>query len=295
MLWGREPRAAALCAHLVPVPAPLRADHPFGLRLVRRAGAGTHRQPRHPPAGRPGRYARPRRAPALRPHADGVLAQRQRRRHSGRVLGRGGAVADAGPQSPAAREPHSDLRALSLAALCWTDLHEFPVGHVPFGNDDRRARDEFRPDDRRLARALAPVPLHVHVGRREAHQRRSQLVESLGALLSFPDPAVADAARVVRRRASGEPVACRHGRRICCRARPAVPDLLPAPLTICLGVRHPHAAGLHPAHRQLQLVQPANHALVPAAHRRRGAAQDIATPPGQPPPDARKRPPPDGR
>ena len=63
--------------------------------------------------------------------------------------------------------------------------------------------DELQADHRRLARALAPVPLHVHVGRRQADQRRSQLAESLGAQLPFSDAAAADAARVVRGTAAG--------------------------------------------------------------------------------------------
>ena len=45
---GQEPRAAALRSRLIPVPAPVRADLPVGLRLLRRAGAGADRQPRHP-------------------------------------------------------------------------------------------------------------------------------------------------------------------------------------------------------------------------------------------------------
>ena len=59
----------------------------------------------------------------------------------------------------------------------------------------------FCADHRRLARALALVPLHVHVGRRQADQRRSQLAQPLGAQLPLSDPAAADAARVVRRAA----------------------------------------------------------------------------------------------
>ena len=48
---GQEPRAAALRSRLVPVPAAARARLPLSLRLLRRAGAGAHRQPWHP-AGR---------------------------------------------------------------------------------------------------------------------------------------------------------------------------------------------------------------------------------------------------
>ena len=61
----------------------------------------------------------------------------------------------------------------------------------------------FCADHRRLARALALVPLHVHVGGRQADQRRSQLAQPLGAQLPLSDPAAADAARVVRREPAG--------------------------------------------------------------------------------------------
>ena len=196
---GKGPRAAALRARLVPVPSPVRAHHPFRLRLLRRAGARTDRQPRHSAALRTGRRAgRPSRTGAFRSHADGVLAERQRSRRSDDVLGWRRLVAHAGFQSPAAAQSCSDLRALSLAALCRPDLHELPVGHVPAGDDCRRAHHERQADHRRLARALALVSLHVHVGRRQADQRRSQLEESLGARLPFSDAAAADAARVVR-------------------------------------------------------------------------------------------------
>ncbi len=196
---GKGPRAAALRAGLVPVPSPVRAHNPFRLRLLRCAGARTHRQPRHPAALRTGRRAGPpSRTGALRSHADGVLAERRRSRHSGGVLGWSWLVAHAGFQSAPAAQSCSDLRALSLTPLCRADIHELPVGYVPAGDGCRRAPDELQADHRRLARALALVPLHVHVGRRQADQRRSQLAESLGAQLPFSDAAAADAARVVR-------------------------------------------------------------------------------------------------
>ncbi len=49
-----------------------------------------------------------------------------------------------------------------------------------------------------------------------------------------------------------------------------------AALTVCRGVRHPHAAKLHSRHWQLQLVQSPDHVAVSGAVRRRGAAADIA-------------------
>ena len=108
-----------------------------------------------------------------------------------------------------------DLCALSLAALCRPDLHELPVGHVPPGDDGRRVHHELQADHRRLARALALVPLHVHVGRRQADQRRSQLEEPLGARLPFSDAAAADAARLVRSTAAAERIEGRDGSDVC--------------------------------------------------------------------------------
>ena len=117
-----------------------------------------------------------------------------------------------------------------------------------------------------LARWLL-VPLHVHVGRRQAFERRSQLVEFVGAELSLSDPTAADAARVVRRAAAARPLESRNRRHVFRRAHSAVPDLLPASPAIFLGLRHPAAAKLHSHHRQLQLVQSPNHVAVPAAVR----------------------------
>ena len=54
----------------------------------------------------------------------------------------------------------------------------------------------------------------------------------------------------------------------------------PRRLRFCRRLRHPAAAELHPDHRQLQLVQSADHVAVPAAVRRRGAAKDFAAAPG---------------
>ena len=98
---------------------------------------------------------------------------------------------------------------------------------------------ELQPDHRRLARALAVVPFHVHVGRRQADQRRSQLARSLGALLSLSHPAAADAARVVCRTAASRRVESSDRLHVLRRARSAVPHLLPAATAVCRGVRHP--------------------------------------------------------
>ena len=168
------------------------------------------------------------------------------------------------------------------------DFYELPVGHVPSGDRGRCVHHELEADHRRLARALAPVPLHVHVGGRQADQRRSQLAESHGAQLPFSDAAAADAACLVRRKAASRPVGGRDRFHVCRRARSAVPHLLPAALKVCLGVRDPAVRRLHSPHRQLQLVQPADDALVPAAVRRRGAAANFAVSPNRARADGRK-------
>ena len=85
---GQGLRTAAIRSCLIPIPAPVWADLPFGLRLLRRAGAGADRQPWHPAAGRTGRCRRqPFRPGAFLPDADGVLVERQRFRHPVGVLG----------------------------------------------------------------------------------------------------------------------------------------------------------------------------------------------------------------
>jgi hypothetical protein len=147
--------------------------------------------------------------------------------------------------------PVSALCPLPLAVLRRANLHELPVGHVPLGRRVCRASDELRHDAGRLARALALVPLHVHVGRRQAFERRSQLVEFVGAQLSLSDPTAADAARVVRRAAAARPLESGNRRHVFRRARSAIPDLLPASPAIFRGLRHPAAAKLHSHHRQL--------------------------------------------
>ena len=118
----------------------------------------------------------------------------------------------------------------------------YPVGHVPAGDGVCRAAVELRHDAGHLAAALAVVPLHVHVGRRQAAERRSQLVELVGAVISFSDPAAAHAARVVRRATAARPVEIRHRRHVFRRARFAVLHLRPAPLAVFRGLRHPAAA-----------------------------------------------------
>ena len=64
---------------------------------------------------------------------------------------------------------------------------------------------------------------------------------------------------------------------------------LPAPLKVCLGLRHPHAAKLHSHHRELQLVQSSDHVAVPRAVRRRRVAKDIAASPSRAHQVARER------
>ena len=75
--------------------------------------------------------------------------------------------------------------------------------------------------------------------------------------------------------------ALRHRRHVRHRAGSAVPDLLPAPPALPRGRRHPAAPEPDSAYRQLQLVQPADHAAVPAAVRRRGAPPDLAGAPAR--------------
>ena len=118
-----------------------------------------------------------------------------------------------------------------------------------------------------LAAALAAVSLHVHVGHGQAAERRSQLVEPVGAVISLSHPAAAHAAGLVCRASAAGRADIRYRRHILRRAGAAVPDLLSAPAALLCRVRHPAAAKLHPAHRQLQLVQSADHAAVPAAVR----------------------------
>ena len=173
------------------------------------------------------------------------------------------------------------LCALSVAALCRTDLHGLPVGHVPVGDHDCRAPHELQADDRRVARALASVPLHIHVGSRQADQRRSQLARSLGALLPLPDPAAADAARLVCGPGALGRAESRDWSGALHRARSAVRDLLPAAPEVRLGGRDPAPANRDFPDRELQLVQSSDHAALPRAVRRRGAQADRAVPPSR--------------
>ena len=128
---------------------------------------------------------------------------------------------------------------------------------------------------------LALVPLHVHVWRGQALEPRSKLVGPVGALLSLSHPASAHADRVVRRAAAARLFEIRHRHDVRRRARSAVPDLRPAPLAVCRGLRLPAAREPHFPHRELQLVQSPDHAALPAAVRRRGAAQHIAVSPAE--------------
>jgi hypothetical protein len=66
-------------------------------------------------------------------------------------------------------------------------------------------------------------------------------VEPLGALLSLFFPAAAHHDRVVRRAVAAWPVEIRDRHDVRRRARSAVPDLRPAPLAICRGLRIPAA------------------------------------------------------
>src|SRR5271166_4628348 len=125
------------------------------------------------------------------------------------------------------------LYALYLSlVLCRANLHELPVGHVPAGNRVCRTCVERRSDAGHMAVALAAVPLHVHVGRRQAVERRSQLVEPVGAVISLSDAAAAHAASVARRAAAARPIEGRRRRHVFRRADSAVPYLLLAPAAV---------------------------------------------------------------
>src|SRR6185437_5028940 len=102
------------------------------------------------------------------------------------------------------------------------------------------------------------------------------LVEPVGTVVSLRQPAAADAARLVRRAPAGGVTALRHRRHVRHRAGTALLDLLPAPPALPRGRRHAAAPDPDSDYRQLQLVQPADHAAVPAAVRRFGAAPNLA-------------------
>ena len=167
---------------------------------------------------------------ALLPDADGVLVERQRFRHPGRVLGGSGAVAAAGLQSAAAPEPVSALCALSLAVLWRAGLHDLTSG----------TRSCWRPGFLALLLSFATVPgiwlLRWLLFR---FMFMSGVVKLLSgdpnwwnlSALSYhfltqplPTPLAWYAAHLPPRRAG-----IRHRRHVLRRAGPAVPDLLPAP------------------------------------------------------------------
>ena len=178
-LWGRNLRSATVRSRFVAVPASIWPDLPVGLRLLRRAGAGADRQPRHSAGRRPGRRSRPAdRSEAILADADGVLVELRRSRHPGGLLGRGRPFAAAGVQYPAAHLPGADVPAVSFAPVRRTGVHDLPMGHIPVGDGVSGADSSHRHGGRDLAAALAAVPLLVHVGRGQAVERRSELVES---------------------------------------------------------------------------------------------------------------------
>ena len=158
------------------------------------------------------------------------------------MLGGRRPVIAAGPQSGAAGQSVSAICAVPLPVLCRTNLHELPVGYVPAGSWVCRASVEHRHDAGHLAVTLAAVPVHVHVGRRQAGERGSELVEPVGAVLSLFDAAAADAAGVVRGKPAARRIESRHWRHVFRRADSAVPDLLPAPAAVLRSLRHPVAA-----------------------------------------------------
>ena len=199
-LWGKDygPPRYDFCSFLF-----LRL---FGLIYLSafvffwRPGAGTDRQPRHPAGRGIGRcHRRPGRRRAFLCDAHAVLDQRRRSCHSGGVLGRRGILAAIGLQCAAAPLPVSALCAVSLAALWRADFHVLSVGHVSAGGRFSFPADEFRPNTGYLAAALAAVSLHVHVGDGQAAERRSELVEPIGAVVSLFHPAAAHAVRLVCR------------------------------------------------------------------------------------------------
>src|SRR5258708_18323096 len=193
-----------------------------------------------------------------------VLDKLQRPCHSGGVLGRRWTFPDVGLQCAAAPLPVSALCAVSLAALWRTDFHVLSVGHVSPRGRLSGAADEFRPSAGHLAAALVAVSLHVHVWRRQAVERRSELVESVGAVVSLFHPAAAHAAGLVCSALADERVEICHRRLVCRLADIAVSDLLPPTAALLCGLWHSCADNLHSHHRQLQLVQSSDHVVVPA-------------------------------
>src|ERR1700724_1951813 len=181
------------------------------------------------------------------------------------MLGRCGAVTAPGIWHPTTPQPAFTVYALSLAHLCRAGFHGLPVGYVSGRSRLSCACTERGSNARHLAAALAAVPLHVYVGRRQTSERRFPLGKFLRAILPFFDPAVADSTGMVRGTTSGSRTGLRHGNGFFRRAGFARPDFLPTTTSFRCRFWYIAAADMHFPYRQLQFFQSANHVPVPAA------------------------------
>ena len=182
-------------------------------------------------------------------------------------------------QSAAAPQPVAALCALSLAALCRAGLHDLPVGHVPAGGGFLALLLSFATTPgiwllrwllfrfmfmSGVVKLLSGDPNWWNLSALSYHFLTQPLPTPLAWYAAQLPPGVLKVAT---------------GGTFFIEL--VLPFLIfcPRRLRFLRRLRHPAAADLHFAHRQLQLVQSADHAAVPAAVRRRGAANDIAAAP----------------
>ena len=272
---GPHARAGTLRSRRLAVPARPRPHLCRRLRLAGAADPRPRRRRRHPAARRiPRRRARRLGHRRLLALADAVLARMQATPRS-----MTGAIAGivAGParhvRHRAALRAHRAVRPLPVIRLRRADVHELPVGHAAGGSRLPRDLPHRRLAHRRLALPVAVVPLPVPRRRSSSSPRATRRGSS------SPRSTITSGRSRCRRRSPGT----RRSSRIGCSRRGRRAALVIELIAVALiflprrprmlaAALHHRLPDRHHAHRQLQLVQPADRAAVPVPLRRSGAA-----------------------
>ena len=245
----------------------------YCVRLIRAADHGIDWRTRYP-AGRPipGRRSRYVRAGKLLDSAHTLLDRAQRCVPARGVHSRSRDFPSADGGLPGTCRLASFVHFVPFALHHWTGLHVVSMGHVTAGSGV--SRDLLRivqADDPLVPVAAIPAGIPIRCG--QTAESRPDVAEPGRAELSLLDAAVTNTDRLVHAATAARLPAILDGCGAVPRIACSIPHFYAPALAVFRRSVHSVSSDAHLSHRQLHLLQLADHSAMPVPFRRRCAGQ----------------------
>ena len=239
----------------------------YCFRLIRAADHGIDWRTRYP-AGRPIPHGRSRyvRAGKLLDSAHTLLDRAQRYVPARSVRGRSLDFTGAAGRLSGTCRLASVVHFVPIALHHWTGLHVVSMGHVTAGSGVSRDLLRIVQADDPLV-PVAAFPAGIPIRRGQTAESRPDVAEPGRAELSLLDPAATDTGGLVHAATAARLPAILDGRGAVPRIACSIPHFYAPALAIFRRSVHSVSSGAHLSHRQLHLLQPADHGAMPVPFR----------------------------